>query len=91
MGGLIADANPCRFDVEYESVVVFGRARVIDDGPAATRALRLLLRKYLPDPVNVHDREPITPEMLSNTAVYRLEIEAWSGKRNLSGPPPDAA
>jgi hypothetical protein len=82
MGDLIADTEACRFDVAYDSVIVFGKATVLAHAEQATRALRLLLAKYFPDLRYGEDYAPIAPEQLARTAVYRLEIEAWSGKRN---------
>jgi hypothetical protein len=82
MGELVAEEAACRFDVAYESVVVFGRASVLDDPKQATRALRLLLARHFPDLLYGEDCKPITPEQLARTAVYRLDIDAWSAKRN---------
>ena len=82
MGELIADTEAWRFDVAYDSVIVFGTATVLDDAAKATRALRLLLAKYFPDLRYGEDYTPITPEQLARTAVCHLDIEAWSGKRN---------
>jgi nitroimidazol reductase NimA-like FMN-containing flavoprotein (pyridoxamine 5'-phosphate oxidase superfamily) len=85
MGELVSDTNAWRFDVEYESVIVFGRARVIVDEGEATRALRMLLEKYFPELRYGEDYDPIGPEMLARTAVYRVQIDSWSGKRNPAG------
>ena len=82
MGELIAAPESCRFDVEYESVVVFGRARVLADREEATGALRLLLGKYFPKLRYGTDYRPITAEQVERTAVSRLEVECWSAKRN---------
>jgi nitroimidazol reductase NimA-like FMN-containing flavoprotein (pyridoxamine 5'-phosphate oxidase superfamily) len=82
MGDLIADTEAWRFDVAYDSVIVFGKATVLADAEQATRSLRLLLAKYFPDLRYGEDYAPIAPEQLARTAVYRLEIEAWSGKRS---------
>ena len=82
MGEPIADTEAWRFDVKYESVVVFGKATVMDEPQEATRALRLLLAKYFPHLRYGEDYVPIKPEQLARTAVYRLDIAAWSAKRN---------
>ncbi|MFB3880173.1 MAG: pyridoxamine 5'-phosphate oxidase family protein [Armatimonadota bacterium] len=82
MGRLIADTAAWRFDVAYDSVVVFGKAAALGDAEEATGALRLLLAKYFPHLRYGEDYAPITPEQLARTAVYRLEIEAWSAKRS---------
>lgn len=82
MGALISGPNACAFDVEYDSVIVFGRAQVLDSSEDATHGLHLLVDKYSPHPRQAEDRKPFSPSDLARTAVYRLEIDAWSGKRN---------
>jgi len=82
MGALISEGKACAFDVEYDSVIVFGRARVLDDAAESARGLRLLVDKYSPHPPQAGGGQPFSPNQLARTAVYRLEIEAWSGKRN---------
>ncbi len=82
MGALIAEGKACSFDVEYDSVIVFGRARLLVDAAQAARGLRLLVDKYSPHPPQAEGGEPFSPSDLARTAVYRLDIDAWSGKRN---------
>jgi nitroimidazol reductase NimA-like FMN-containing flavoprotein (pyridoxamine 5'-phosphate oxidase superfamily) len=83
MGSPRAAGKACGFSVDYESVVVFGRAKVLDDEQEAIRGLRLMLDKYFPDLSYGEDYAGITPEGLAATAVYRVAIDSWSGKRNL--------
>jgi nitroimidazol reductase NimA-like FMN-containing flavoprotein (pyridoxamine 5'-phosphate oxidase superfamily) len=86
MGELMAKPEACEFDVEYDSVVVFGRARVLEDEAEAARALYLLIGKYFPHLRRGRDYPPLGPTRLAATAVYRLDIECWSGKRNANTP-----
>lgn len=80
MGAVIRAPQACKFDVEYESVTAFGRLTLLDDAAQGLRALALLATKYGAEaPVE------IPAEALKRTAVYRFEIEEWSGKRNVSG------
>jgi nitroimidazol reductase NimA-like FMN-containing flavoprotein (pyridoxamine 5'-phosphate oxidase superfamily) len=67
--------------VEYAGVVVFGRVRVLDDAEEAKRALQRLLDKYFPHLKPGADYRPTTDEELARTAVYRLDIDQWSGKK----------
>jgi nitroimidazol reductase NimA-like FMN-containing flavoprotein (pyridoxamine 5'-phosphate oxidase superfamily) len=69
------------FSVEYTGVVVFGRAHLLEDPAAKERALQGLLDKYFPNLKPGVDYRPITPEELAETAVFAVDIEAWSGKR----------
>ena len=69
------------FSVEYTGVVVFGRARLLEDAAERERALQGLLDKYFPDLKPGVDYRPITAEELEVTAVFAVDIETWSGKR----------
>lgn len=80
MGAVIKAAQACKFDVEYESVTAFGRLTLLDDPAQGTHALQLLATKY-----GAEAPAHIPPEALKRTAVYRFEIEEWSGKRNVPG------
>jgi len=69
------------FSTEYASVIVFGRARVVDDEAEQRHGPQGLLDKYFPDlRPGVHYR-PIVEEELRRTSVYAVEIDAWSGKQ----------
>lgn len=81
MGRLLPAPEALEFSVEYAGVVVFGRARVDDDPVEATHGLRLLMEKYAPHLRYGEDYRPVTPHDLARTAVYRVDIEAWSGKQ----------
>jgi len=45
-----------------------------------------LLKKYAPHLAYGEDYRAITPEELKRTAVYRVDIEAWSGKKKEVAP-----
>lgn len=81
LGRLLPAATALEFSVEYAGVVVFGRGAVVIDEAEATTGLQLLLDKYAPHLRPGRDYRPIQPEELARTAVYRITIEAWSGKR----------
>ncbi len=81
MGRLLPASEALEFSVEYESVVVFGQASVVEDPAAATEALQMLLDKYAPHLTPGQDYRPPVPEELTRTAVYRIDISDWSGKR----------
>lgn len=81
MGRLLPADEALEFSVEYNGVVVFGRGQVIQDPVEAKRALQLLLDKYAPHLRPGRDYRPTTDEELARTAVYRISIDQWSGKR----------
>ncbi len=84
LGRLRPAPKASELGVEYESVVVFGRMVVVADPGEARHALTLLNRKYFPHLVPGRDYEDITETDLAMTAVFRIDIEAWSGKRSLA-------
>ncbi len=86
-GRFLPAETALNFSVEYASVIVFGRARVLEEEAEKTRALQGLLDKYFPHLQPGRDYRPITPDELARTAVYAIEIEAISGKRKSA---PDA-
>jgi nitroimidazol reductase NimA-like FMN-containing flavoprotein (pyridoxamine 5'-phosphate oxidase superfamily) len=81
MGRLLPADEALEFSVEYESVVVFGRASVVEDGEEVRHGLQLLLDRYAPHLRPDRDYRPITSEEVRRTSVFRLDIESWSGKR----------
>jgi nitroimidazol reductase NimA-like FMN-containing flavoprotein (pyridoxamine 5'-phosphate oxidase superfamily) len=83
MGRLIPAKTAMGFSNEYTSAVVFGKARLVEAGPEKRLALQGLLDKYSPDLKPGRDYRPITSDELSATAVYAIEIEAWSGKQKM--------
>jgi nitroimidazol reductase NimA-like FMN-containing flavoprotein (pyridoxamine 5'-phosphate oxidase superfamily) len=75
-----------RMSVEYDGVVAFGTASLLEDDGERRRALALLLAKYFPHLHEGEDYSAPTPEDMKLTAVYRIDIEQWSGKRKRGEP-----
>ncbi len=80
MGRLLPADTAFEVGVEYASVVVFGIAEVITDPEQARHALQLLLNRYFPQLKPGVDYRGIQSHELDITSVYRIKIEAWSGK-----------
>lgn len=81
MGRLLPADEALEFSVEYNSVVIFGRATVVEDQAEATIALQRLLDKYFDHLQPGRDYRPPVPEELKRTSVYRIDIEEWSAKQ----------
>ncbi|GAB4426520.1 MAG: 5-nitroimidazole antibiotic resistance protein NimA [Anaerolineae bacterium] len=81
MGRLLPADEALEFSVEYSGVAVFGTAHIVTDPQEAERGLQLLLDKYFPHLRPGEHYRPITADELKRTAVYRLNIELWSGKQ----------
>ena len=81
MGRLLPAKTALNMSVEYASVVVFGRATVVSEPVETRHGLQLLLDKYFAHLKPGDDYRPITDDEMARTAVYRIDIESWSGKR----------
>ena len=81
MGRLLPAPEALEFSVEYAGVVAFGTGRVVEDRDEARTALQMLLDKYAPHLKPGVDYRPTTDAELRRTAVYRIDIETWSGKQ----------
>jgi nitroimidazol reductase NimA-like FMN-containing flavoprotein (pyridoxamine 5'-phosphate oxidase superfamily) len=91
MGRLIPADEALEFSVEFASVMLFGQIMLVDDLAEATHALQLIMDKYFPHLKPVDDYRPIEPKDLKITAVFRIDIESWSGKqKQVEGDPPGA-
>ncbi len=81
MGRLLPAPEALEFSVEYAGVVAFGRGRVVEDRDEARTALQMLLDKYAPHLKPGTDYRPTTDDELRRTAVYRIDVDSWSGKQ----------
>ena len=84
IGRLLPAPTAKNFSVEYASVIVFGRGRVVDDSDEATYGLQCLMDKYAPHLQPGEDYRPSSPEERLITSVYRIDIEEWSGKTKVA-------
>lgn len=80
MGRMLPADRALEFSVEYAGVVVFGNGHVVQDAEAQRHGLALLMAKYAAHLAPGADYEPPTDADLARTAVFRVEIESWSGK-----------
>ena len=80
MGRLLPADTALEFSVEYKSVVVFGEIEVIENEELAKKALQKLMNKYFPNHIPGKDYREIIPEEIKRTAVFKINIEAVSGK-----------
>jgi len=81
IGRQLPGATASDMSSEYGSVVIFGRARIVDDEAEAMHAMRSLVEKYFSRLSYGKDYSPIMPKELAGLCVYRVSIEEWSGKR----------
>ncbi|MBW3534427.1 MAG: pyridoxamine 5'-phosphate oxidase family protein [Gemmatimonadetes bacterium] len=86
MGRLLPAAEALEFSVEYAGVVILGRGVVVDDPEEKEHGLQLILDRYAPHLRPGRDYRPITAGELKRTSVYRIDVEAWSGKQKAVAP-----
>lgn len=70
---------PERFTTAYRSVIVFGRARILNDAGEKRRAIELLTEKYAPEYMTEGRRE--IERTFSRFHIIGLTIEHMSGKQ----------
>ena len=78
MGGLLLDpeGRPCHTNTKYESVVIVGRAGLVEDPGEREAALEKIVFKYTP-----HLKGVALPQnMLEGTAVVKISPEKTTGK-----------
>ena len=86
MGRLLPADTAMEVGVEYASVVVYGNMEVVTDTEQAKYGLQLLLDRYFPHLKPGVDYREILPQELDITSVYRIKIDAWSGKEDHARP-----
>jgi tRNA-Thr(GGU) m(6)t(6)A37 methyltransferase TsaA len=83
-GRLLPANTALEFGLQYRSVMVFGKVRILENNEERQRGLYGLLTKYFPDLTPGREFRPITDRELARTSVFAVEIESWSGKENWS-------
>jgi nitroimidazol reductase NimA-like FMN-containing flavoprotein (pyridoxamine 5'-phosphate oxidase superfamily) len=76
-----AKGDPCRAFYHYRSVILKGRAEIIEDFEEKRMAMKVLMEKYQPE--GGYDDFP--KEKLAITVVIRIDIEAMTGKEDVMG------
>jgi nitroimidazol reductase NimA-like FMN-containing flavoprotein (pyridoxamine 5'-phosphate oxidase superfamily) len=71
--------QPCEAAYLYRSVIVKGRARLVDDPGERELAFRVLMEKYQPE----GGYGDYLEEKLSITGIVRIEVESMTGKEDL--------
>ena len=80
MGRLLPDERAMEFGVEFAGVIAFGHIHLVTDTAEAKHGLQLLCDKYFPHLKPDVDYETTTETDLKVTAVFRIDIDSWSGK-----------
>lgn len=71
---------PEKFSTEYESVIVFGNAEIIN-GEEKHNALKLIVKKYSPDYIEAGDE--YINRAHEKTTIVKINIKEYSGKHRI--------
>lgn len=66
----------CNVNTEYESIVITGRAKVIEDSEIKEKVLRAIVKKYVPE----MEKFPMPSAQINGTSIIEIEIEVMTGK-----------
>jgi nitroimidazol reductase NimA-like FMN-containing flavoprotein (pyridoxamine 5'-phosphate oxidase superfamily) len=70
---------PEEFTTEFESVIVSGRASVVEDDAERRRALRAIVEKY--SPAHLEQGLQAIERSLHRTTIIAINVEHFSGKK----------
>jgi len=73
------DLKPSQFTTEYESIILDCEAAILTSDEERMHALELLLKKLSPNDMETGMR--YAQKSFFRTAIVRLDILTWSGKR----------
>lgn len=78
MDGLLLDpdGNPCDTNTKYESVIISGNAKLVQNMDEKIKILKEIIKKYTPHLEN----SEIPDNMANGTAVIRIDITEITGK-----------
>lgn len=82
IGKLLPSNAALEFSIQYRSVMVFGKVKIVSESHEKSFVLENLIEKYFPDVRPGMEYRPITQKEIERTSVYSIEIDSWSGKEN---------
>ena len=85
-GDIFSHVEAIEFNIEYNSVTVFGKVFLLEDQDKVRVVLQSLLNKYAPHMTAGKDYQKIQDKEIIQTAVYQVKIDEWSGKRQQYDP-----
>ena len=76
MEGLILDEKACEVNTKYQSVIIFGKAEILEDTEDKIEALNLIVSKYTPQLAGQQYPE----NMLKATGIIKISVDSITGK-----------
>lgn len=71
---------PCKMSTLYESVVGFGRIKIISDNLEKREGLKILINRFSKVPLSFAKYDPI---LLDRVVILKLVVEGITGKRHI--------
>lgn len=78
LGMVVTGESACGVSYSYRSIIIQGRARLVEDDVEKKEALSLLLKKFEPHKADLM----FQPSVMDRTAVIEIRIEEISGKQS---------
>lgn len=85
-GRYIPADEPVNFTVEYSSVVASGTIGLLDGADEKRHVLEQFMAKFAPQLTAGEEYQEIADDSVDRTAVYRLDVDSWSGKAGWKEP-----
>jgi len=76
MQGLLIDELACDTNAQYESVVILGNAKIVDDETIKENILNKIVDKYTP----IHSGGKLPKNMIKGTVIIEINILECTGK-----------
>jgi uncharacterized protein len=73
---LVPSEIACKIGMKFQSVIGFGRARIVEDKKEKLKGLCAIVRHYS------KARCEFPPELLEKTLIFRVEINKMTGKKS---------
>jgi len=73
---LVPSSTACKIGLKFQSVIGFGRARLVEDEKEKLKGLCAIVRHYSKAPCE------FTPEILEKTVVFKVVIKKMTGKKS---------
>lgn len=82
MGEIVFAKKAVNFSVQYQSVIIYGKAEIVKEEKIIMEVFKSYFRKYANNLKEGEDYIPFNIEDARKATLFRLEIEEWSGKMN---------
>jgi len=86
LDGLVYSRDALYHSANYRSVMVFGRARLLENDAEKRAMFEAMTLRYFPDRKVGRDYAPASPTQLASTQVVEVAIEEISAKMREGGP-----